>query len=230
MFGLKHKIVQLIRKTMEEQRSANSIGSSGKIDASAVITSSVLHGNISVGEGTRIDQCVIAGKEISIGRFSSLNGPNMAIYAEINKVTIGSFCSIARNVDIQEWNHPVKKLSTSLVKRRVLGENMINEIESKGDITIGHDVWIGAQCVILSGATIGNGAIIGANSVVSGDDIPPYAIAVGTPAKVIKYRFEPDVIAEIEQLQWWNWDAQKLKANMHLFDNEIQSKFSSVIQ
>lgn len=228
MFGLKNKFIAYINKTIADQKNANTICSSGNINPSTVITASVLHGNISVGEGTRIDQCVIAGKEISIGNYTSINGPNTAIYAEINKVTIGNYCSIARNVDIQEWNHPIKKLSTSLIKRRVLGESMIYEIESKGAISIGHDVWIGAQSVILSGANIGNGAIIGANSVVSGN-IPPFAIAVGTPAKVIKYRFEPAIIEKISQIEWWHWDTEKLKANMDLFDNPITSKFIPVI-
>ncbi|QHL89493.1 hypothetical protein GU926_17095 [Nibribacter ruber] len=94
------------------------------------------------------------------------------------------------------------------------------DIFSKGDIVIGNDVWIGAHSIVLSGVTIGNGAIIGANSVVT-KDLPPYSIAVGTPAKVIKYRFEPEIIEKLQQIQWWNWDKDKFNKNRQLFQGKL---------
>ena len=66
--------------------------------------------------------------------------------------------------------------------------------------TIGHDTWIGHGAIIMPEVTIGNGAIIGSGAVVT-KDIPPYAIAVGVPARVVKHRFEPDTIAALEEMQ-----------------------------
>jgi len=86
---------------------------------------------------------------------------------------------------------------------------------SKGDIIIKHDVWIGANCTILDEITIGNGAVIGAGSVVT-KDVPAYAIVGGNPAKIIKYRFSPEIIREIEATQFWELDMSEIdKFNIH---------------
>jgi acetyltransferase-like isoleucine patch superfamily enzyme len=74
---------------------------------------------------------------------------------------------------------------------------------SRGDITIHNDVWIGANCTILDNVTIGNGAVVAAGSVVI-NDVPPYAIVGGNPAKVIKYRFSSNQIDALLRIQWWN--------------------------
>jgi acetyltransferase-like isoleucine patch superfamily enzyme len=77
---------------------------------------------------------------------------------------------------------------------------------------IGHDVWIGHAAIIMPGVNIGHGAIIGSGAVVT-KDIPPYAIAVGVPAKVIKYRFDETTIAALMDIAWWNWDRATLEEN-----------------
>jgi carbonic anhydrase/acetyltransferase-like protein (isoleucine patch superfamily) len=76
---------------------------------------------------------------------------------------------------------------------------------------------------IRGGVNIGNGAIIGAGAVVT-KDIPPYGIAVGVPAKVIKYRFDEDTIKYLEELRWWDWDEETLKKNSDLFLGEFRMK------
>lgn len=91
---------------------------------------------------------------------------------------------------------------------------------------IGNDVWIGAYVNIIEGITIGDGAIIAAGSVVT-QDVPPYAVVGGVPAKVIKYRFEQDIIEQLKKIEWWNKDQKWLKKNAHLFDDVY--KFCSVI-
>lgn len=223
MFNLKHKFYKKVAKIVEqhvkELKHKNDILNGGEIADSVKIIGSTIHGNVSIGEGSLIDKCLIAGSNITIGRYSSINGPNTTIYNEINPVTIGNFCSIARNVDIQEWNHPVNKLSTSMIGG-ILGGKVVHEMESKGPITIGHDVWIGAQAVVLSGVTIGNGAIIGANAVVS-NNIPAFAIAVGNPAKVVRYRFNERIIQQIKELEWWNWPIEKIRNSSGLFKEVI---------
>lgn len=212
---IEYRLSLLVKRQIKENNLKNNIAGA-TVHHTAKVTSSLLHGNVTIDEGVCINNCTIAGNNISIGRFSSVNGPNTTIYSEVHSIKIGNFCSIARNVDIQEWNHPVKKLSTSMIETNFFGGDIRKEMESKGEITIGHDVWIGTQTVILSGVTIGNGAIIGANSLVS-NNIPPFAIAVGNPAKVIKYRFTNEIISKINELEWWYWDFEKIKLNKELF-------------
>ena len=83
------------------------------------------------------------------------------------------------------------------------------------DTFIGHDVWIGTNAIILPWVTVGTGAVIGAGSVVT-KDVSPYAIVGWVPAKVIKYRFEPDIIDKLIVSEWWNWDIEKIQKNYNL--------------
>lgn len=93
--------------------------------------------------------------------------------------------------------------------------------KGKGEVVIGHGVWIGDSVIILPGVTVGNGAVIGAGSVVT-RPIPPYAIAVGNPARVVKYRFSPEVVALLEAVDWWSWDVEKIRRNRDLFELNLQ--------
>jgi acetyltransferase-like isoleucine patch superfamily enzyme len=86
---------------------------------------------------------------------------------------------------------------------------------TKGDVTIGHDVWLGAGAVILSGVTIGNGAVVGCRSVVT-RDVPDYAIVAGNPAVTIRMRFDPDNINRLVESAWWDWEPSKVRRNLGL--------------
>lgn len=86
---------------------------------------------------------------------------------------------------------------------------------SKGKIIIGSDVWIGESVTLLSGVHIGDGAIIGAKSVIA-KDVPPYGIAVGNPAEVIKYRFVGEIVEKLLKIKWWKWSEQKIRKNLEL--------------
>lgn len=188
-------------------------------------------GEVTVEEGCKIINGVSlkTASSIYIHKYTSVNGPNTDLFSQINKISVGSFCSIARNVSIQEFNHNYSTLTTYAIMQNIFGEKKKNDIYSNGDIIIGNDVWIGTQCVILSGAKIGNGAIITANSVVI-DTIPPYAIAGGSPARVIKFRFDNEIIAKLEQLNWWNWPIEKIKRNKHLFEGNLTlDKLNNII-
>ena len=81
---------------------------------------------------------------------------------------------------------------------------------------IGNDVFIGANVTVLDGVTIGDGAVIGAGAVVS-KDIPPYAVAVGCPIRIMKYRFESEQIEALHHIGWWNFNDEKLKKVEQLF-------------
>lgn len=125
------------------------------------------------------------------------------------RLIIGNFCSIANGVEIimGAANHSIKSISSfpfNMVKedwRLRLGMTR-DDMPDKGDIRIGHDVWIGQKATIMPGVSIGNGAVIGSKAVVA-KDIPPYAIAVGNPARVVKYRFDEETIAFLQELEWW---------------------------
>ncbi len=179
------------------------------------ITDSLISGEITIGDYSKIIDGVELHGNIGIGKNTTINGGNTDLRASVNKISIGSFCSIARNVTFQEYNHDLTKLTSYMVRTNLEGKSFKEDLVSKGNIELGHDVWIGTQCVILSGAKIGTGAVIAANSVVTGE-IPPYAIAAGSPAKVIKYRFEEKVISELLQSKWWDKTHEQI---IDLFNN-----------
>lgn len=197
---------------------------SGKvyIESNSVIDQATISGSFSAKQGLRI----LAGGtnicgSVEIGRFTSLNGPNLDIEAgSRSKVVIGSFCSLARNVSIQAENHRTDRVTSYFICRNVLEMPQAEESFSKGDIVIENDVWIGTQCVILSGAYISTGAVIAANSVVNGF-IPPYAIAGGSPAKVIKFRFSQNEIDALIESKWWEWSEDILKVNKSFFCGKL---------
>ena len=143
--------------------------------------------SIEVKEDTYIDGNCIVGSYTYIGRNCS-----------ITKTSIGSYCSIANNVSIGQGEHELNEISTSSVFYNDSYELLTNK-----KCSIGHDVWIGVDVIILRGVIVGDGAVIGANSVVT-KDIPPFSVAVGSPAKVIKYRFNEEKIEMIKKSQWWN--------------------------
>lgn len=125
------------------------------------------------------------------------------------KLIIGDYCSIAPNVQfVLASDHSYKGLSTYPFKVKILGQEA--EAISKGDIIVKDDVWIGLNSIILSGVTIGQGAIVAAGSVVT-KDVPDYAIVGGNPAKVIKYRFEPEVIEELRMFDFSTLTEDKIK-------------------
>jgi len=86
-------------------------------------------------------------------------------------------------------------------------------------LKIGNDVWLGTGSIVNRGVTIGDGALIGANAVVT-NDIPPYAIAIGSPARVIKYRFTDEIISALQKLKWWDWPVSKIKENFQFISDK----------
>ncbi len=148
----------------------------------------------------------------SVGKHTyGFNKNNVLFHSESQKerLIIGDFCSFAPNVAfILASEHSYKGLSTYPFKVKILGEDF--EAQSKGDIVIKDDVWIGLNSIILSGVTINQGAIVAAGSVVT-KDVPPYAIVGGNPAKVIKYRFEPEIIEKLVKFDYSKLTEEKIK-------------------
>lgn len=152
---------------------------------------------------------------VEIGRHSYGHGFVVHWDGESTRVEIGRYTSIARGVQLfagQEHNldwgttYPFTHLPSEWAELRQLSGHPL----SKGNIVLGSDVWIGYGALIRSGVTVSHGAVIGMGAVVT-RDVPPYAIFAGNPAKLIRYRFSPDVVAELLKLAWWNWAPEKVR-------------------
>lgn len=180
-----------------------SISAGVKYSEDSRVIESLLIGNICLGRGVVCYKAHITGDTV-IGNYSHLSGPNIIFHSLIHPIRIGSFCSIARGVQIQEYNHRSDSLSTAFLGKKISPStfNMREEVMSKGEVSVGDDVWIGANAIIMSGVTVGTGVIVGAGSVVT-KDVPPYAIVGGNPAKIIKYRFDSATIEYLLESKWW---------------------------
>jgi phosphonate metabolism protein (transferase hexapeptide repeat family) len=150
-------------------------------------------------------------REVTVGDFTYFERHSEAIYT-----TIGKFCSIASNSRINALEHPIERITQHKVSYRPneyfrwLGvDAAFRERRQAKAVTIGHDVWIGHGAVIMPGVAIGNGAVVGANAVVT-QDVPPYTIVAGVPARPLRQRFADDIAERIERLAWWDWPAEKL--------------------
>lgn len=175
---------------------------------------------------------IITRPTIEIGDFTIyndfVNDPrdfeknNVLYHYPINhdRLIIGKFCSIACGAKFifNCANHTLKSLSTYtfplFFEEWNLPKSEVSTAwDNKGDIIIGNDVWIGYDAVIMAGVHIGDGAIIGTRAVVT-KDVEPYSIVGGVPAKEIRKRFAPDVVAKLLELKWWNWPSEKIKNNI----------------
>lgn len=138
-------------------------------------------------------------------------------FGDHGKIKIGAFCSFAKGVTVLlGGEHRSEWVTTYPFDRKYFNDKLAPHSSfARGDVVIGNDVWIGRDALILSGAVIGNGAIIGARSVVRGV-VPPYAIVAGMPAKVLRYRFSDEVIAELQKMSWWDWSDDKIKRKIPL--------------
>ncbi len=145
-----------------------------------------------------------------------------------DKLIIGKFCQIASGIKIimNGANHRMNSVTT--YPFNIMGNGWekvtpkLEDLPFKGDTIIGNDVWIGQNVTILPGVHIGDGAIIGANSVVT-KDIPAYHIAGGNPCKIIRKRFNEELINYLEEIKWWNWEEDKIFKNLEILcSNDIE--------
>lgn len=149
----------------------------------------------------------------------------------------GRFSSLAGGIIfLMGGNHPIKSVSSFPFDIPRVVESFFGKVHpgiravpkvrhNPHQIIFGSDVWIGRCVTIMGGVKIGNGAVLGANAVVA-KDIPPYAIAVGNPARVVKYRFDEDTIKKLLAVKWWNWSLEKIADNLPLM-NDVE-KFLDV--
>ncbi len=155
--------------------------------------------------------------KIKIGKHTFIWGDS-SFFANDNNIIIWKYCSIASEFYAITSNHSTEYISYHINQSKKIID--LEHEQKKADIVIGNDVWIWHRVTILPGISVWNGAIIWAWSVVT-KDIPAYGIVGGNPARFIKYRFQPEKIQFLEQLQWWNWSEKKIQKNKVLFNTKV---------
>ena len=170
---------------------------------------------------------------VEMGRYTYDNGSYVWRWSFSTKLEIGSFCSIANDVHFicDSGYHGESEITSFPLFHEVLNKeddvvinsvaykvkNITNQLPAqKQNITIGHDVWIGARATILPGVSVGNGVTILAGAVVS-EDVPDYAIVGGVPAKILKLKHSQDIVNKLNSISWWNWEEAKIRDSINDF-------------
>ena len=182
-----------------------------------------------------LGKCSInANVNIQIGNSTYVSGTCDVNGSE--NLNIGSFTSIANGVEFftSNINHPLSYVTTfNLHSNSRLVEDKINvdlpnfnneilNLQKKKSISIGNDVWIGRDAMIMPGVVIPDGCVVGAKSVVT-KNLEPFGIYVGTPAKLVRFRFNQNKIKELMEVNWWNWSFEKIKENKSFFDTDLSN-------
>lgn len=179
------------------------------IDSAHVSALSLKGNKIKVQNGTKIDKATEIGSHTYIG-----------CYCYVTRAKIGRYVSIANNVSIGQGEHDLNKISTcSTFYKDAWG------VLTEGECVICDDAWIGVDAVILRNVRVGIGAVIAANAVVT-SDVPDFAVVAGVPARIIKYRFSPNIIELILNSKWWHYDPvdaaliqEKLEMEFEKYEN-----------
>ena len=172
------------------------LGPTPVIDPTATVRDTTFGAYCEVGARTKV-------AESSFGDYSYVVNDADIIYT-----TVGRFCSIAAQTRINPGNHPLERVALSHFTYRSSAYGLGADDAAFFDwrrshrAVLGNDVWIGHGATVLPGVKL-------AGAVVS-KDVPPFAIAIGVPAKVLRYRFTPDIIAALERIAWWDWPHERL--------------------
>lgn len=157
-----------------------------------------------------------------------------------DKLIIGKFCQIASGVEfIMNGANHQRNAATTFPFYTLEGWEQtppsVDDLELKGDTIVGNDVWIGQNSVILPGVHIGDGAIIGANSVVR-DNVEPYSVVIGNPSRILRKRFDDELINLLEEFKWWDKSVEEINSliplltssNLDNLRNELKKSHSRI--
>jgi len=158
-----------------------------------------------IGEYVELLNNVTILNNVTLGHCTSVN-----TNTRIDSGVIGSYCSIGADCHIGGGNHSINSITTSQLALKVLSIKSTFDPWAAPPI-IGDDVWVAAKCIIMQGVNIGQGAIVGAGSIVT-RDVPPYAIVVGNPAKIVRYRFNEEVVDRLLSNSIWKKLPQDLSS------------------
>lgn len=205
------------------EKTIQNIDPSARVYQHATVERSVLDENSSVGDFSKVVDSKLGGFS-RIDRNNHVDAVSLGVYSYTGRNTvllhcdIGAFCSISWNVSIGGADHDYSNMAQhSLTYDPRLGflegtPNLPGQRYSS-PLKVGNDVWIAAGAVVTRGVIIGDGAVVGANAVVT-KDVPPYAIVAGSPARVIKYRFDKATINILLKMKWWDWPAERISQNI----------------
>lgn len=187
--------------------SPKSLGDAPSIHRTASVRATVFGRWCEVGARTKV-------AESAFGDYSYVVNDSDIIYT-----TIGKFCSIAAHTRLNPGNHPLDRVMLSHVSYRSSAYGLGPDDPAFFDwrrgspVVLGHDVWVGHGAVVLPGVTVGTGAAVGAGSIVT-KDVPAFAVVVGNPGRVLRYRFKDQVIADLLRIAWWDWPHAQIGAAM----------------
>lgn len=189
----------------------NAVFPNPSIKSVCYIKNVVTRPNIEVGEYTYYDD--IDGAE----RFAERVTHHYPFIGD--KLVIGKFCAIGRGVEFVMNGANHRMCSVTTYPFNIMGGGWekctprLDDLPLKGDTVVGNDVWFGQNVTVMPGVHIGDGAIIAANSVVA-SDIPPYCVAGGNPCRIIRKRFDDELIDYLLELKWWDWPPEKIMRNL----------------
>ncbi len=208
----------------------------------SVANSAVLYNQVHVIRSSVADHAVVADNtdliDSLVGPHAQVGRRNLVIGSEIGEGTytgsndvifgasIGKYCCVSWNVGIGGGNHDYKaaNMFTNHNWKKILGVDFPpDRTGSGGGVVLRNGVWIAQGVSVVSGVTIGDGAVIGAGATVL-SDIPPFAIAVGTPARVIKYRFDVETIRRLLDIAWWDWDREAIRESASLLRRGVDEE------
>jgi phosphonate metabolism protein (transferase hexapeptide repeat family) len=198
--------------------STSGLGPEPCIHPTAEVRDSQLGAYTEVGARTKVAETVM-------GDYSYVVNDSQIIYAEI-----GRFCSIAAMTRINPGNHPLDRVALSHFTYRSsaygLGEDdaALFAWRRASKVTLGDDVWIGHGAIVLPGLTLGTGCAIGAGAIVT-KDVPPFAIVVGNPGRILRFRFPPEIQAALLRIGWWHWPHALLAQRMAEFRSLPAAEF-----
>lgn len=225
--------------SMSKNETANRVVSpTARLFANAECTDSSVGDFSMIGDNSRVRRSILAD-HVRIDRNNLVLGCTMGRksytgpFDMLFHAAIGSFTSISYGVTIGPPEHDYHKTTCHpFIYDSYYGiadkEACLRNDKFDKNITIGNDVWIGANVTILRGVNIGDGVVVGANALVN-KNAPPYAVIAGCPAKIIGFRFPPEVIEKLLKIQWWKWTDEKIKQNLAFFQSEPTLKTLSTI-